>query len=254
MLDNSVLAGYEKALCVLADALSACTRANGRREAILVGGAAATLLTGGAFMSGDFDFLAGCDHDVALVMSDHGFVAEDRHGYLRIGWHHPGHPRFGFQQVSGALMDGRADQARLLRLRMPSDAILVLPAVEDMVADRMGQHAIASPTDTSRLLQARAMLMVHGGWQRDYLVRRVTEEGGDPGLLGDVMQEAYASEASCEDFVSAWARNLGRARALGLVDAEMRNPGTGRTEEKRELLQRMAARARKAGLPPVPGF
>jgi len=92
-------------------------------------------------------------------------------------------PAFGFQQVSGRLMDGRADLKRLRRVRMTVQNAIVLPPVEDLIADRLAQHAIASPTDTSRLLQARALFRLMDDLDFEYLKRRVAEEGGDMALL-----------------------------------------------------------------------
>ena len=173
---------FRAALERLALACAAYEVATGS-QAVLVGGASATLYTAGAFASGDFDLVAG--HDAAFndAMRAHGFLPEDRANRLRIGWYHPAHPEFGFQQVSGSLFDGRAEPARLRRLAIRGGGSVTLPSVEDMIADRLGQHAVASPTDRSRLLQAQGMLDLAEGLDREYLKGRVREEGGDLGLL-----------------------------------------------------------------------
>ena len=64
---------------------------------------------------------------------------------------------------------------------------IIVPPVEDLIADRLGQHAIASPTDTSRLEQARAMLVVSETVDGAYLIKRVREEGGDLAPLLDYL-------------------------------------------------------------------
>ncbi|MEH3108113.1 MAG: hypothetical protein PGN09_12800 [Sphingomonas fennica] len=60
---------------------------------------------------------------------------------------------------------------------------LALPSFEDMIADRLAQHAIASPSDDSRLRQARMILAMAQGIDMDYLAKRVAEEDGDIGLI-----------------------------------------------------------------------
>lgn len=104
-------------------------------------------------------------------------------GKLRIGFYHPEHPGYGFQQVSGALMDGRADRRRLFRVRLASASAVILPAVEDLIADRLAQFSVASPGDRSRLLQARALLAMLERPDWAYLCKRVAEEGGDMAVL-----------------------------------------------------------------------
>jgi hypothetical protein len=53
-----------------------------------------------------------------------------------------------------------------------------------MIADRLAQHAVSSPTDDSRLQQARYLFRLAEGLDISYLYRRMIEEGGDPALLG----------------------------------------------------------------------
>ena len=60
------------------------------------------------------------------------------------------------------------------------------------------------------------------------------------------------------EFESFWAENERRARELGLLIPEMtdrmRNKGANRTLDKRELLRRMAQRARDAGVEPIKAY
>ena len=56
--------------------------------------------------------------------------------------------------------------------------------LEDRIADRLGQHAVASPADTSRLDQARALFGLANTLDKAYLLRRIRDDGGDPALLG----------------------------------------------------------------------
>jgi hypothetical protein len=158
-------------------------RARTGSDAVLVGGAAVAIYTSGQFPSADFDIVAGRDEAFAEAMQRHGFRPEDREGYLRVGYYHPDDPFYGFQLVSGRLFDGQADCQRLVRLRLRAHGEATLPAIEDMIADRLGQYAVASPTDQTRLMQARALFNLAESLDMAYLKRRVEEEGGDPALL-----------------------------------------------------------------------
>lgn len=154
-------------------------------EAVLVGGAATAILTDGEFPSGDFDIVAGADDAFREAMTENGFRREAGGRYLLKGFFHPEHPEYGFEQVSRPLFDGRADRNRLTRIPMDEAGSIeiYLPSVEDMIADRLGQYAVSSPDDDSRLRQARAMFDLADKIDEDYLVRRIRDEGGDPGLL-----------------------------------------------------------------------
>lgn len=135
-------------------------------------------------MSGDFDVVAADADQFNAAMLAQGFQREDRGGRLLRGFYHPDHPRYGFEMVSGALFDGRADRGRLVRLVIgEGGAAVALPSVEDMIADRLGQHAAGGRSDASRLLQAKALFALATGIDDDYLRRRIVEEGGDPGLI-----------------------------------------------------------------------
>ena len=151
---------------------------------VLVGGAAVAIYTEGQFPSGDFDVVAAVDPIFRAVMLEQGFMPEGRTGKLRFGFYHPDHPSFGYQQVAGPLFDGRSDHDRLVRVTVTEagDAV-VLPAIEDLIADRLGQHSVASPTDHSRLLQAKALFKLAETLDKPYLLKRISEEGGDPALL-----------------------------------------------------------------------
>ena len=173
-------------LAVLDRLASACSMYHGRTgsSAVLVGGAATALYTDGEFLSWDFDIVAAVDSEFELAMVLHGFQREDRSGHLLIGFYHLAHPGYGIQQVTPPLFDGRSDLNRLIRLSVTPLGEVVLPSIEDMIADRLAQHAIASPTDTSRLDQAKALYALAHNLDKDYLVKRINEEGGDPILIG----------------------------------------------------------------------
>ena len=130
---------YVELLEVLAAAFSLYTKKSGA-TAVLVGGAATAIVTAGSFMSGDFDVVASDDdafHDAMLAT---GFVPEDRVGHLSRGFYNPDFPAYGVELVSGPLFDGRADSQKLIRMTLRTGE-LVLPSIEDLVADRLAQHA-----------------------------------------------------------------------------------------------------------------
>lgn len=60
---------------------------------------------------------------------------------------------------------------------------LILPSFEDLTADRLGQHAVASASDDSRLKQAQMILSMAESLDLDYLSRRILQDGGDISLL-----------------------------------------------------------------------
>jgi hypothetical protein len=151
---------------------------------VLVGGAAAAIRTGGQFMSADLDVVAGNEGAFSRAMASAGFVAEMRTCRMASGWYHRNFPAYAVDLVAASYFDGRGDRDRLLRLVVRDYATLVLPAAEDLIADRLGQYAAASSSDDSRLLQARALLRLAKEIDHDYLLRRIGEEGGDPALIG----------------------------------------------------------------------
>ena len=61
-------------------------------------------------------------------------------------------------------------------------SVIPLTAIEDLIADRLGQYGVAGD-DTSRIEQARALLAMADDIDLAYLRRRVVEEDGDIALL-----------------------------------------------------------------------
>lgn len=178
---------YLELLDALATAFIAYEARTGHAP-VLVGGAAVAIQTQGSFMSGDLDILAPNDEALADALVGAGFVSDERSGRLFGGFYHPRFPRYGVEAVSGQLFDGKAARDRLIRVAIQPGHEVVIPSFEDMIADRLGQHAIASPTDDSRLQQALLIYRLAESIDSDYLKRRVAEEGGDVNLLqGDLL-------------------------------------------------------------------
>ena len=151
-------------------------------DAILVGGAAASFYTDGQIFSGDFDLVASND-DAFAAMAAEGFVREHRPGQLLVGWDHPELPQYGFQLVSGPLFDGRADRRRVRIFRLGAGSSVALPSIEDMIADRLAQATATSRTDRTMLRQAILLRDLAPAIDRDYLLRRVRDEGADASLI-----------------------------------------------------------------------
>lgn len=150
---------------------------------VLVGGAAVAVQTQGAFMSGDFDLFAPNDEVLHQCLIEAGFVADERVGRLIGGYYLPGFEEFGVEAISGQLFEGRSERDRLIRFSIGQGSSIVIPSFEDMIADRLGQHAVAGKSDNSRLEQARAIFKLAEMLDLDYLKRRVADEGGDFHLL-----------------------------------------------------------------------
>ena len=112
---------YLAALVPLAEAFSAYEKATGG-VAVLVGGAAAAIHTDGAFMSADFDVVAGNDAAFDRAMATSGFVDDEKALHGQGGWYHSAHPQFAVEQVSGGYFDGRADKTRCLKLTVRGKA------------------------------------------------------------------------------------------------------------------------------------
>lgn len=173
---------YLAALGPLADAFAAYEAKTGR-TAVLVGGAAAAIHTDGAFMSADFDVVAGDDIAFDDAMNAAGFVDDEKAIHGQGGWYHPEHPQFAVEQVSNGYFDGRGEKSRCLKIMVHDDAAIVLPAIEDMIADRLAQHEVAG-ADASMLQQAKALYALASDLDIDYLYRRIVEEAGNPAHLG----------------------------------------------------------------------
>jgi hypothetical protein len=136
---------FMRAMDLLGQVCLEYRNASGGDNAWLVGGASVVILTDGAFHSGDFDLVAS---DAALfreILLRHGFHDERGQGrpgaMLHVGWMHPDHPDLRWQLVTGPLFDGRSDPSRRIAIALRPGSELILPAVEDLIADRLGQFA-----------------------------------------------------------------------------------------------------------------
>ena len=154
-------------------------------RAILVGGAAVSLFTKGAYVSGDLDVLAGVNDAFDRALTTYGFRKEDRKGRLMKGYYHPSHPRYGIDWVSGAYFDGMADPRRVKVVVMAPGSKLNVAPVEDLITDKLAQYAQA-PRDTRPLKQAKLLKRLGGKLDMVYLAKRLADEGGDISLISGV--------------------------------------------------------------------
>jgi hypothetical protein len=161
---------FREAIALLARAVTlAAERGAGRP--ILVGGAAVELYTSGAITSGDFDLVTPDDEKLAAALEQVGFQRRPSALNQLV------HPelQMAVEFVSGPLMDGKADLARLYVFQVGNDRLNVVP-VEDLIADRLGQ-AFSDPTPRKDMLdQARKLFQLAESIDRDYLKKRIAEE------------------------------------------------------------------------------
>jgi hypothetical protein len=163
---------FEAALRAFARVSTAMTRA-GFQAPVLVGGAAAELYSASAITTGDFDVVTGRQEAFEQALRDEGFARPSGAGQSLRGWVHP-ELQLGFEVVSGSLLDGRAERERVRLIDFGGDGAVAVIAVEDMIADRMGQFA--SGTAPDMLAQARTLFALHPDADPGYLERRIREE------------------------------------------------------------------------------
>lgn len=178
---SSLRPDYWTALELLAKASSHYFHSTGRRV-VIVGGAAVAFYTQGAVMSGDFDMVADIDFERFLLAE--GFQRDEGPGQFLGGYHHPDVPRLGFAFVSGSLFDGKSDDDKLLAVPVSKGVEVVFPAVEDLIADRLGQYAASTNRSAAMRFQAQLMFDLAGEYDRAYRKRRIIEETGDPAVIG----------------------------------------------------------------------
>lgn len=175
---------YIEALRLLSRAFDIAGQ-RGAPRPVIVGGSAVEFYTGGAITSGDFDLVATHEAIIGAALIEVGFRREDRRGVRLGGFYHP-EILIGVEFVTGPLFAGRTDASRLLLVVVDeaSDTRVIFPPVEDMIADRLAQHASDPRGRDDMLEQARLLASLAENLDMAYLKRRVTEEGADPGLVG----------------------------------------------------------------------
>jgi hypothetical protein len=171
---------FVAALSLLAEAFDEVVAA-GYDRPIIVGGAAVEFYTGGAVASGDFDVLTAAQVELEAALQRKGFRRPNSPGMLTRGLYHP-ELGIGFEVVSGQLFDGAGDRTRTRIVSVPTGAVR-FPAVEDMIADRMGQFAAPDRGDMVMLGQAVVLYRIARANLADpldetYLDARIRHETG----------------------------------------------------------------------------
>ena len=164
-------------------------------------------------------------------------------------------------------MDGNVDRDHILLVEDVAPGLsFAIIAVEDLIADRMGQYASGMARD--RLDQARLLYRLNPDVDAVYLDRRIREESfGDHGMpehdpqVGQAERSIVRTSASVSRSSAAatmasttsdpdgegwtgprlnhadYAARLAKRRAAAPVATPPRNPGTRRTASKRALLK-----------------
>ena len=170
---------FEAALRLFARVSTAMV-ARGLAAPVLVGGAAVEIYSNSAINTGDFDIVTGAQEAFEEILQRHGFVRPSGPGKATRGWIHP-ELQLGFEVVSSTLLDGMAERERVRLIDFGDDGEVAIISIEDMIADRMGQYASGSASDT--LEQARRLFILHADVDLDYMDQRIRyESGGDYGV------------------------------------------------------------------------
>ena len=132
-------------------------------------------------MTGDIDLVTPIQPEVEAEMQRHGFVKPSGPQQLTRGWVHPG-LGLGFEIVGSSPLDGAVDTAHIALIEnFGEGARFAIIAVEDLIADRMGQFA--SGAAPAMRAQARELLALHPDADLGYLEERVRyETAGDFGV------------------------------------------------------------------------
>ncbi|WP_420137987.1 hypothetical protein [Sphingomonas sp.] len=155
-------------------------RARGCLLPVLVGGGAVEIYSNSAIMTGDFDLSTARQDVFEQALLAEGFIRPSGPGVATRGWIHPD-LKLGFEVVSDRLLDGNADRDRVRRITIDGAGEIAVIAVEDIIADRMGQYA--SGTARDMFDQAKALFRLYPDADRIYMERRIREEtAGDHGI------------------------------------------------------------------------
>lgn len=174
-------ANFKEALSLLAEAVSQ-VKAAGGIEPVLVGGGAVEFYTAGRFLSGDLDLVAPQIEAIEEALIAVGFERSRGIGQPRRGVVHP-ELKIGVEVVSGALMDGRTDRARIRVLDIGQGRTLRIIPPEDLIADRVAQALSVRSPDKAMIAQAVLLFRLVQDIDEVYLDERISfETSGEAGL------------------------------------------------------------------------
>ncbi len=89
------------------------------------------------------------------------FIAALHTGYLLRGLYHPS-LGIGIEFLSDQLFEGRSDRSGLRRVDVGDGTQVLAIPPEDVIADRLGQHAAASGNDRTQLVLAQMVYALAG--------------------------------------------------------------------------------------------
>jgi len=181
---------FEAALALLAQVSAAMDR-QGLRPPVLVGGGAVELYTQGAFNTGDFDLVTSQQDALEEQLAALGFVRPSGANTALRGWIHPD-LKLGFEVVGSRLLDGLASIDLLQIVEVGDQGSIIAIALEDLIADRMGQYASGSAPDM--LAQAKALFNLSKGLDLDYMERRIREETDQDYGVSDLQSQAQGDQ------------------------------------------------------------
>lgn len=163
-------------------------------EPVLVGGAAVELLTGGAYATGDLDFVGLVPSSVARALADAGFERHGRH------WVHEGGQVY-LAFPSSALHP----EETTVRLQVAGVDLLVI-SPEDLVAERLGawKHWRSAVDGVNAWLLLRAL----GRTLDRERLRRRCEQVEAPDALDALLgwSDRLGGREPAAEEVEAWAR------------------------------------------------
>jgi hypothetical protein len=130
---------YVEALILLAEVCGEVVD-KGYPHPILVGGAAVEFHTGGAVVSGDFDFITPYHEVFEEILPRYGFILEEkRPGWRMRSFRHPTLD-LGVEVLNDHLYAG-SDAARIRLVEITEGKRIAIYPTEDLIADRLGQYA-----------------------------------------------------------------------------------------------------------------
>jgi len=166
-----------------------------KRVPVLVGGAAVEILTGGAYTTGDLDFVGSVPPSVGGILEKNGFKRSGRH------WIHEGAEIF--LEFPGEALDPNETAIRYEAFGF----ILTLVSLEDLLVDRLGAWAYwKSGVDGANafLLYRICRNEIDG----DRLTRRAREAGFEPALVALRVFDGEWCEADPDpEILEGWANN-----------------------------------------------
>ncbi|MDG4718050.1 MULTISPECIES: hypothetical protein [Thalassospira] len=174
MVDTFYRPEFVEALRLLSDAFDD-VESQGHQRPVLVGGAAAELITLGELMSGDLDVVTPWQDIFETALEEAGFERSVGPGSFSRGFLHPV-LEVGVEVVGRTLLDGRGSYDRVFLLRLDDGRAVDVICVEDLIADRMAQYNCPPNYDRDRLDQAIKLYKLALELDKDYLDRRIVEE------------------------------------------------------------------------------